>query len=134
MQYNREPLWTSGYNNRTTTYSLIQTLNQLRNHMVGTSDWAKQPTQLLATSPYVDLCTPVYGTLTSSQARHCHRQGLCGVDPDKHWVSGMPPAFLYVPQILTCPQPQSVSMGTYTPFAVATATTEYVSCSLRCLV
>jgi hypothetical protein len=62
MQYNREPLWTSGYNNRTTTYSLIQTLNQLRNHMVSTSDWAKQPTQLLATSACVDIRTRVRDT------------------------------------------------------------------------
>ena len=31
---------------------LIQSLNMLRNHLVNTTDWAKQETQVMTTSPY----------------------------------------------------------------------------------
>lgn len=44
--YNREPLWTSGYN-QTTVYNLSTTLNQFRNYLVSTSDWAKQSMDVL---------------------------------------------------------------------------------------
>jgi len=39
--YNREPLWPSNYTN-TTSYQLMTTLNQLRNFMINTTDWATQ--------------------------------------------------------------------------------------------
>ncbi|KAJ6618289.1 glycoside hydrolase superfamily [Mycena sp. CBHHK59/15] len=44
--YNREPLWPSNYTN-TSSYQLISTLNQLRNFLVNTTDWATQDTQVL---------------------------------------------------------------------------------------
>lgn len=49
--YNREPLWPSKYDNSSSTYHLIQKLNQLRNHLVNSSDWATQPATILTTSP-----------------------------------------------------------------------------------
>jgi alpha-amylase len=48
--WNREALWPSKYSKDAPTYQLIQKLNQLRNHLVATSDWATQPTMLLTTS------------------------------------------------------------------------------------
>ncbi|KAL5529439.1 hypothetical protein ACEPAG_5424 [Sanghuangporus baumii] len=47
--FNREPLWTSGYAN-TTTYALMSTLNQIRNHLVTTSAWATQQMEVLASN------------------------------------------------------------------------------------
>ncbi|KAJ7929301.1 glycoside hydrolase family 13 protein [Mycena leptocephala] len=44
--YNREPLWPSNYTN-TTSYQLISTLNQLRNFLVNTTDWATQTTNVI---------------------------------------------------------------------------------------
>ncbi|KAJ7093161.1 glycoside hydrolase family 13 protein [Mycena epipterygia] len=44
--YNREPLWPSNYTN-TSSYQLISTLNQLRNFMINTTDWATQNTNVL---------------------------------------------------------------------------------------
>ncbi|KAF9001959.1 glycoside hydrolase family 13 protein [Cyathus striatus] len=49
--YNREPLWTSGYE-KTYAYDLITTLNQLRNFLVNTTDWLKSETRILTSSPY----------------------------------------------------------------------------------
>jgi alpha-amylase len=49
--YNREPMWPSKYETSTAAYGLITKLNQLRNHLVATSDWAAQPAQVLTTSP-----------------------------------------------------------------------------------
>jgi alpha-amylase len=46
MKYNREPLWPSNYTN-TTSYQLISTLNQLRNFLVNTTDWATQTTNVI---------------------------------------------------------------------------------------
>ncbi|EJF62461.1 alpha-amylase [Dichomitus squalens LYAD-421 SS1] len=49
--YNREPLWPSGYAN-TSSYQLIQKLNQLRNFMINTtSDWVTTPMQVLNETP-----------------------------------------------------------------------------------
>lgn len=47
---NREALWASGYAN-TTAYQYITTLNQLRNFLVKNSDWVKQETNILTSSP-----------------------------------------------------------------------------------
>ncbi|OBZ75401.1 Alpha-amylase 1 [Grifola frondosa] len=48
--WNREPLWPSGYAN-TTTYELIQKLNQLRNFLVnGTSNWLTSSIDVLTES------------------------------------------------------------------------------------
>jgi len=44
--YNREPLWPSNYTN-TSSYQLMSTLNQLRNFLVNTTDWATQKTNVL---------------------------------------------------------------------------------------
>jgi len=49
--YNREALWPTGYVN-STGYQYITLLNQLRNFLVRTSDWAKAETTILTTSPY----------------------------------------------------------------------------------
>lgn len=49
--YNREPLWTSRYE-KTKTYDLISSLNQLRNFFINTTEWLKQETQVLTTSPH----------------------------------------------------------------------------------
>jgi len=48
---NREPLWPSNYK-KTDAYGLMTTLNQLRNFLGNTTDWLKQETQVLTTSPY----------------------------------------------------------------------------------
>ncbi|CAK5279384.1 unnamed protein product [Mycena citricolor] len=45
--YNREPLWPSNYTN-TTALQLITSLNQMRNYLVNTSDWATQKMNVLA--------------------------------------------------------------------------------------
>ncbi|KXN90497.1 Alpha-amylase 1 [Leucoagaricus sp. SymC.cos] len=47
--YNREPLWTSGYQ-ETDAYNFIKTLNQFRNFLV-TTDWLKQETRILTSGP-----------------------------------------------------------------------------------
>ncbi|EJD02103.1 alpha-amylase [Fomitiporia mediterranea MF3/22] len=47
--FNREPLWPSGYAN-TTSYQLVSTLNQFRNFLVNTSDFATQPMKVLASN------------------------------------------------------------------------------------
>ncbi|KAF8163067.1 glycoside hydrolase family 13 protein [Crassisporium funariophilum] len=49
--FNREALWPSQYQ-ETNAYQLITTLNQFRNFLVNTTDWAKQGTQILTTSQY----------------------------------------------------------------------------------
>ncbi|KAJ7184194.1 alpha-amylase [Mycena filopes] len=49
--YNREPLWPSNYTN-TSTYTLMSTLNQMRNHLVNTTDWATQKTDVLTSNPH----------------------------------------------------------------------------------
>lgn len=49
--FNREPLWPSNYT-KTPAYELIANLNQFRNFLVNTTDWAKNPTQVLTSSPY----------------------------------------------------------------------------------
>lgn len=48
---NREPLWPSKYA-QTDAYKLMTTLNQFRNFLVNTTDWAKQEAQILTSSPY----------------------------------------------------------------------------------
>jgi len=45
---NRGPLWTSGYT-KTTAYNYTAILNQLRNHLVNSTDWATTPTKVLST-------------------------------------------------------------------------------------
>ncbi|KAF7359395.1 Not1-domain-containing protein [Mycena sanguinolenta] len=47
--YNREPLWLSNYT-KTTAYQLMASLNQLRNFMIYTTDWATQQMRILAAS------------------------------------------------------------------------------------
>lgn len=49
--YNREPLWQSNYE-KTAAYNLTATLNMFRNHLVGTTAWAKQDMEILTTSEY----------------------------------------------------------------------------------
>ncbi|TFK42785.1 glycoside hydrolase family 13 protein [Crucibulum laeve] len=49
--YNREALWPSSYE-KTYAYGLMSTLNQLRNFLANTTDWLKQETNVLTTSPY----------------------------------------------------------------------------------
>jgi len=49
--FNREPLWTSNYV-ESGAYKLIKTLNQLRNFLVKKTDWLKQETHILTSSPY----------------------------------------------------------------------------------
>ncbi|TFY81305.1 hypothetical protein EWM64_g2707 [Hericium alpestre] len=44
--YNRGPLWPSAYA-QTTTYNMTKSLNQLRNYLVNSTDWAKSRTQVL---------------------------------------------------------------------------------------
>lgn len=64
--YNREPLWPSNYT-LTPAYELITNLNKLRNFLVNTTDWAKQETQILTTSPYgiAIMKGPVISVLTN---------------------------------------------------------------------
>ncbi|KAH8108459.1 alpha-amylase [Phellopilus nigrolimitatus] len=47
--YNREPLWTSNYT-KSTAYEMVTTLNQFRNFLVNTSDWATQQMEVLAST------------------------------------------------------------------------------------
>ncbi|KAJ7470351.1 glycoside hydrolase family 13 protein, partial [Mycena latifolia] len=49
--YNREPLWPSNYTN-TSSYQLISTLNQLRNFLVNTTDWATQDIDVLESNEH----------------------------------------------------------------------------------
>jgi len=49
--FNREALWPSNYG-KTDAYKLMSTLNQFRNFLVNTTDWVKQETKILTTSPY----------------------------------------------------------------------------------
>jgi len=49
--FNREALWPSNYE-KTDAYKLMSTLNQFRNFLVNTTDWVKQETKILTTSPY----------------------------------------------------------------------------------
>ncbi|CAL1703970.1 unnamed protein product [Somion occarium] len=55
--WNREPLWTSGYNNDTTAYKMIATLNKLRNFMINSTtdtdtDWLHSRAEVLTTSAH----------------------------------------------------------------------------------
>jgi len=47
---NREPLWPSQYQ-QTDAYKLMTTLNQFRNFLVNTTNWATQEAQILTSSP-----------------------------------------------------------------------------------
>ncbi|KAF9532429.1 glycoside hydrolase family 13 protein [Crepidotus variabilis] len=47
---NREALWPSNYA-QTDAYKLITTLNKFRNHLVNSTDWVKQPVQVMTASP-----------------------------------------------------------------------------------
>ncbi|KAI0320503.1 glycoside hydrolase family 13 protein [Amylostereum chailletii] len=49
--YNRAALWPSGYE-KTAAYNFTATLNQLRNYLVNTSDWASAPAQVLSTDAH----------------------------------------------------------------------------------
>ncbi|KAJ7043269.1 alpha-amylase [Mycena alexandri] len=49
--FNREALWPSNYTN-TTSYQLMTTLNQLRNYMINTTDWATQKTNVLTSDQH----------------------------------------------------------------------------------
>ncbi|KAH6871124.1 alpha-amylase [Coprinopsis sp. MPI-PUGE-AT-0042] len=48
--HNREALWPTQYTN-STGYNFTTTLNQFRNFLVNSTDWLKQETQILTTSP-----------------------------------------------------------------------------------
>jgi alpha-amylase len=50
--YNREALWPSGYNQTVPTYTLLKKLNKVRNHLLKTTKWATEKTQVLTTSPH----------------------------------------------------------------------------------
>jgi len=47
--YNREPLWPSNYTN-TTAYQYMTTLNQLRNFLVNTTDWATENVDVITSN------------------------------------------------------------------------------------
>ncbi|KAJ7756824.1 alpha-amylase [Mycena maculata] len=49
--YNREPLWPSNYTN-TSSYQLMTTLNQLRNFLVNTTDWATQSMDVITSNDH----------------------------------------------------------------------------------
>lgn len=71
-QNNREALWPSHYT-KTDAYKLISTLNQLRNFLVATTDWAKQETQMLTAAPegVVIMKGPVISILTNIGSPVC---------------------------------------------------------------
>ena len=71
-QNNREALWPSHYA-KTDAYNLISTLNQLRNFLVATTDWAKQETQMLTAAPegVVIMKGPVISILTNIGSPVC---------------------------------------------------------------
>jgi alpha-amylase len=61
---------------KTDAYKLISTLNQLRNHFVSTSDWAKQETHLLTVAPegVAIMKGPIISILTNIGSPVCQSQ------------------------------------------------------------
>ncbi|KDR81372.1 hypothetical protein GALMADRAFT_239237 [Galerina marginata CBS 339.88] len=102
---NREPLWPSNYQ-KTDAYKLMTTLNQFRNFLVNTTDWAKQEAQILTSSPYgiAIMKGPVVSILTNIGSPPQNGTNIAVTTP-------YPPSTAMM-NILTCQQWATGAKGT----------------------